>query len=79
MKTIEELYNEIADSAALQSELNAIKDRYALESFLKNHGCDAAADTFAKYIKSRSEGEIADDEAGAAAGGWHPSDWYKYY
>ena len=69
MKTDEEFYTEITGSATLQSELKAIKGRYALERFLKNHDCGVTAEFFAKYVKSQSEGEIADDEAESAAGG----------
>lgn len=69
MKTVEEFYTEIAGSPALQSELKAIKDRYALERFLKNHDCGVTAEYFAKYVQSQSEGEIEDDEAEPAAGG----------
>ena len=69
MKTVEEFYTEIAGSPALQSELKAIKDRYALERFLKNHDCGVTAEYFAKYVQSQSEGEIEDDEAESAAGG----------
>ena len=69
MKTVEEFYTEIAGSPALQSKLKAIKDRYALERFLKNHDCGVTAEYFAKYVQSQSEGEIEDDEAESAAGG----------
>ena len=61
MKTVEEFYTEITGSATLQSELKA--------RFLKNHDCGVTAELFAKYVKSQSEGEIADDEAESAAGG----------
>ena len=69
MKTIEELYKEINASEELKKAVSAIKDKGALADFLKEHGCDASADEFEKFVKSQSEGEIGDDAAGAAAGG----------
>ena len=72
MKTIEELYNEINASEELKKAISEIKDKGALANFLKEHGCDASADEFEKFVKSQSEGEIGDDAAGAAAGGWLP-------
>ena len=69
MKTIEELYNEINASEELKKAASAIKDKGALADFLKEHGCDASADEFEKFVKSQTEGEIGDDAAGAAAGG----------
>ena len=69
MKTIEELYNEINASEELKKAVSAIKDKGALADFLKEHGCDASADEFEKFVKSQSEGEIGDDAAGAVAGG----------
>ncbi len=69
MKTIEELYNEINASEKLKKAVSEIKDKEALADFLKEHGCDALADEFEKFVKSQSEGEIGDDAAGAAAGG----------
>ena len=69
MKTVEEFYTEITGSATLQSELKAIKGRYALERFLQNNDCGAAAEDFAEYVKSKSEGELDDDDIEAVAGG----------
>ena len=69
MKTIEELYKEINASAELKKAASAIKDKGALADFLKEHGCDASADEFEKFVKSQTEGEIGDDAAGAVAGG----------
>ena len=69
MKTVEEFYKEIAASKELQKELKAASDG-TLEAFLKKHDCSASASDFEKYVKSQSEGEIGDDFAGAAAGGF---------
>ena len=69
MKTIEELYNEINASEELKKAISEIKDKVAFADFLKEHGCDASADEFEKFVKSQSEGEIGDDAAGTVAGG----------
>ena len=69
MKTIEELYNEINASEELKKAVSEIRDKEAFADFLKEHGCDASADEFEKFVKSQTEGEIGDDAAGAAAGG----------
>ena len=68
MKTIEELYKEIAGSPELQAELKDTSDDM-LGAFLKKHGCDADAKEFTEFVRSQSEGEIDDDEAVAVAGG----------
>ena len=70
MKTIEELYKEINASEELKKAVSAVKDKGALADFLKEHGCDASADEFEKFVKFQSEGEIGDDAAGAVAGGF---------
>lgn len=70
MKTIEELYKEINASEELKKAVSEIKDKGAMADFLKEHGCDASADEFEKFVKSQNEGEIGDDAAGAAAGGF---------
>lgn len=68
MKTIEELYKEIAESKELQEELKNVSEE-ELEAFLKKHSCDATAKEFADYVKSQAEGEIADEDATVIAGG----------
>lgn len=68
MKTVEELYKEIAASKKLQEELkNASKEM--LEAFLKKHGCDADADEFIKLSGQQTESVIDDEAAAAIAGG----------
>lgn len=68
MKTIEELYNEISESIALQEELKAASDEM-LEAFLKQHGCDASVKDFTAFVRSQSEGEIEDEAVETIAGG----------
>ena len=70
MKTIEELYNDIIASEELQKALSQISDQTALADFLKEHGCEAAAEEFVEFIKSQGEGEIGDDAAAETAGGF---------
>lgn len=69
MKTIEEFYREIAGSKELQEELHAASQEM-LRVFLKKHGCDADVKEFAAFVRSQSEGEIDDDVAAIAAGGF---------
>ena len=68
MKTIEEFYKEIVGSKELQEELKTLSAD-SLGAFLKKHGCAASAEEFAEYVRSQAEGEIADDDANAVAGG----------
>ena len=66
---------EIEGSDALKNELKEIKDKTALADFLKKHGCDVSVNEFAEHIRSQGEGEIGDDEAAAAAGGFDFFEW----
>ena len=70
MKTIEELYKEINASEELKKAVSDIKDKTALADFLKKHGCEASVDEFTEFIRSQDEGEIEDDAAGKASGGY---------
>ena len=74
MKTLEELVKEINASEELQKTISQIKDKTGLIDFLKEQGCEASVDDFAKTIKSQGEGEIGDDVAATIAGGEWP-DW----
>jgi len=69
MKTLESLLAEIAASEQLQTELDAITDKDALEAFLKKHGCSASPEEIAKLAEEQEEGEISDEDAEEAAGG----------
>ena len=70
MKTIEEFIKEIEGSAALQDELKAIEDKDAAAAFLKKYDCGGSAEEFGKALMALSEGEISDNAADSAAGGW---------
>ncbi|MBQ9383338.1 MAG: hypothetical protein IJT87_03805 [Ruminiclostridium sp.] len=78
MKTIEEFIKEIEGSAELQAALKAIKDKDALEAFLKKNDVDGTVEDFIKAVeaKAEAEGELSDDAVEAVAGGslW---DWLK--
>ena len=76
MKTIEELYKEISASDELKKVLSEIKDKAVLADFLKEHGCEASADEFAEYVRSQNEGELDDDGASAATGGYFGDRWF---
>ena len=68
MKTIEELYKELATSKELQEELKKTSDEM-LEAFLKKHDCSASVKDFTEYVDAHREGEIEDDIIQAVAGG----------
>ena len=70
MKTLQELYKEVISSDELKQEfLEASKSKEELESFLKNHGCDASFEDLSEFLKERSGGELSDDELEFVAGG----------
>lgn len=69
MKTLQELYSEIIASDELKAAFaEAAKDGKAAE-FLKAHGCEATAEELAAFLKTRSNGEISDEELDSVAGG----------
>ena len=70
MKTIQDFIKEIEGSAALQDELKAIEDRDAAAAFLKKNDVDGTVEDFGKALMALSEGEISDNAAESAAGGW---------
>ena len=75
MKTIEEFYKELAGSKELQEELNSLNEKLnslnekALGKFLRKHDCEGTAKEFMDFARLQEEGEIQDDDAGAASGG----------
>lgn len=75
MKTAEEFFKEIDASKDLQKEFTSIGKGQLAEivAFLKKHDCAASAEEFIDFLKSqkksRTEGEIGDDEVEAVAGG----------
>ena len=71
MKTINEFIKEIEGSEALQKELEVIEDNEAAAAFLKKYDCGGTAEEFGKALMALSEGEISDNAAESAAGGWH--------
>ncbi|MBO4374918.1 MAG: hypothetical protein J5829_07405 [Lachnospiraceae bacterium] len=73
MKTIEELYNEINGSDELKKAVSQLSGETELADFLKQHGCEATVKEVAEFMKSNFEGEVGDDVAASAAGGW--PDW----
>ena len=55
MKTIEEMYKEIDGSEELLKKLGGVQDNASLEAFLKEHDCDATAEEFKNFVKSKRE------------------------
>lgn len=69
--TIEALYKRIIASDELKfAFIEAVKAQ-KLDEFLKSQGCDATEAEVIDFIKSlqKGEGELADDELSAVAGG----------
>lgn len=69
--TIEALYKEILASDELKSAFVEAVKAQKLGDFLKSQGCDAAGAEAIDFLKSlrKGEGELADDELSAVAGG----------
>ena len=70
MKTLEEFVKEISGSEELRNEIKAIGNDDELEAFLKKHDCAASVREYKDYAASVREGELTDDAAEAAAGGY---------
>lgn len=69
--TIEALYKRIIASDELKSAFIEAVKAQKLDEFLKSQGCDAAGAEIMDFLKSlqKAEGELADDELNAVAGG----------
>lgn len=69
--TIEALYKRIIASDELKSAFVEAVKAQKLGDFLKAQGCDATEAEVIDFIKSlrKAEGELADDELSAVAGG----------
>ena len=71
MKTVEEFIKEVEASKELRNEMKAVKDEEEAATFLKKHDVDATVEEIAKALNiNKPEGEIEDDDAEAAAGGY---------
>lgn len=71
MKTLEKLYTDVMGSDELKSAVFAAAKENKLGEFLKAQGCEATEAEVAEFLKSKqgAEGEMADDELDAVAGG----------
>lgn len=69
--TIEALYKEIIASDELKSAFVEAAKAQKLGDFLKAQGCEATEAEVVDFLKSlrKGEGELADDELSAVAGG----------
>ena len=68
---LEELYSKVTDSEELKAEFVAAVKENRLGEFLKEQGCETAEAEVAEFLKSKwsAEGEMADEELDAVAGG----------
>lgn len=77
MKTVKDFIEEIEESEILKNELKAIKDKGEAEAFLRKYDVGGTVDAFGKAIKARTknEGELADNDVKAVAGGGSSFMW----
>ena len=73
MKTIDTLISEMKNSEVLQKLLAEAVKNNALAAFLKEQGCDAAAEEFIAALKAQGE-QLDDDALDAVAGGANHKD-----
>ena len=69
--TIEALYKRIIASDELKSAFAEAVKAQKLDEFLKSQGCEATGAEIMDFLKAlqKAEGELADDELSAVAGG----------
>ena len=69
--TIEALYKKIIASDELRAAFIEAVKAQKLDEFLKSQGCEATGAEIMDFLKSlqKAEGELADDELSAVAGG----------
>lgn len=69
--TIEALYKKIIASDELKAAFAEAVKAQKLDEFLKSQGCEATGAEIMDFLKSlrKGEGELADDELSAVAGG----------
>ena len=81
MKTLKDLIREIETSEKLREDLKNLKDKDAVDAFLKERNCSATAEELAEYLKSQkndSEGELSDDDASSVSGGVWAMTYYGW-
>ena len=79
MATLEEIYRQaIADDGTKAALAEAAKTAEGLQAFLSERGCDASPEEVAAFLKGKAtsgaEGELADEELDAVAGGCNGSE-----
>ncbi len=69
MKSMEELYREIQANEDLKKEFVSAFKEGQIETFLKNHECDAAASDVMAFLTGVKDESISDDDLEKVAGG----------
>ncbi len=69
MKTLQELYKELAASADLRSACSQAIKAGKVPEFIKEHGCDATDEEVRAFLMDPPSGELSDDELDSVAGG----------
>ena len=62
MKTLQDLYNEIAASAELRSAYSKAIKAGEVPEFLKAQGCNATDEEVRAFLSSETFGELSDNE-----------------
>lgn len=68
MKTLEDLFMEMKESAELLEEFKTVKDKDMLAAFLKKYDCAATVEDFKNALLSKNR-ELSDDAMEKVAGG----------
>ena len=69
MKTLENLYQEIqANEQLKEAFVTALKEN-TVEDFLKANDCEGTVEDVMKFMNSKREGELCDDDMEKVAGG----------
>ena len=69
MRSMENLYQEIQENEKLKKAfITALKEN-TIEDFLKANGCEGTTADVMKFMNSKKEGELSDDDMEKVAGG----------
>ena len=65
MKTLQELYNEIATSDELKAALAEAAEDGKVTEFLKTHDCEATKEDLVAFLRVQTSGKLTDEELAA--------------
>jgi predicted ribosomally synthesized peptide with nif11-like leader len=67
--TLEELYTKTISDENLKKAFSEAKKEGKIADFLAANGCEASAEDVEKFLASKKDGELSDDELDNVAGG----------